>query len=191
MVTSPILSVARALIMLKYFFFVVGSQLTMDLVNKVVGVASDAGDFAQLRTIPKSWKGGLCSCMDDTMSCLDVWCCYSCNVSRQCLAIDGDAKKQEGIDFAYCCCAFVLQFSSYGTVLVAGIVRQRVVEKFNIKNEDILMTWVQAICCPLCSTCQTHRALQQLGTGPNGAFCKSDMSKYPDPGPRSLTMGTV
>ena len=131
------------------------------LINAVAGNALAAAGVA------RTWDSGVCECTKDTGSCLDVYCCTSCNGARQCNAIDG---QEDSNDMALCCAIMILN-SQTGMGNLAMILRYRLVAKYNIADEGVIMTFFISQCCMLCSICQTHRQLTSMMMWPGGTCC--------------------
>ena len=131
----------------------------MDLVNQVKGTAMAAIGLA------RPWSSDLCDCSKENQSCLDVFCCYPCQISRQCAAIDG---VQDYMDYCYCILAIVGTYWYWGPALMSMIIRYRIIEKFRISGEGPISTFCKGSLCFPCSLCQTNRELMLLGMNPSG-----------------------
>ena len=47
------------------------------------------------------YETGLCGCMEDMQSCLDVWCCQCCQIGRQYKAVEGEVNQ---LSVLHCLC---------------------------------------------------------------------------------------
>ena len=133
----------------------------MGVVNAVAGNVLDAAGMA------RTWNTGLCDCCSNTGNCLDVYFCFSCSAARMCNAIDGDQDKN---DCGLCFAIMILQYNT-GVGTPAMILRYRIVAKYNIRDEGVIGTFCNAMCCPLCSMCQTWRMLTDMNLWPGGTCC--------------------
>ena len=133
----------------------------MNLINAVAGNVMDAAGVA------RTWKDGICSCMNDTQSCCDVIFCTSCAAARMCNAIDGQENTN---DMMLCCVILILHYNG-GIGTTAMILRYRIVAKYNIRDEGVIATFFNAQCCPVCSICQVHRQLTDMMMWPGGTCC--------------------
>jgi len=133
------------------------------LANAALGMGADMA----LRVTPKFWQDGVCSCCSETQSCCDVICCAPCQISRQCQAVDGTKDK---MDWPTCLLGMVLMYYG-GSIFLISAIRYRIVAKYNIQMETAFTTGCLAVCCPVCSLCQTNRFLTMLGENPGGTCC--------------------
>ncbi|ORC92984.1 uncharacterized protein TM35_000023100 [Trypanosoma theileri] len=108
---------------------------------------------------------GLFDCFNDCGSTLDVWCCFSCNVSRQYNAVAGIPNE-----CSFCYCLGVCFFP----VPAMCCLRQRVSEKYSL-GEGCVTTCLASTCCTVCSACQTHRELTFHGANPGGCCCETSL----------------
>ena len=138
--------------------------------NILSAVADDAANKAlSAAGIQRRWSSGLCDCCKEFGSCLDVMCCTSCQVSRQCEAIDG---KENSMDCCTCILSMILlNYGSGGAGILAMIIRYRLIAKFNLVDESNIETFCKAGCCPYCSLCQTHREMANIRPSPGGTCC--------------------
>jgi Cys-rich protein (TIGR01571 family) len=127
-----------------------------------------AGNALSAVGIKRQWSSGLCDCCRDTGSCCDVYFCTCCQVARQCNAIDGRSNQN---DICLCCVSLIMMYYGYGTNVLAMILRYRLVAKYSITGESVIMTFINSTCCPLCSMCQTHRELTSMALWPGGTCC--------------------
>ena len=119
--------------------------------------------------VQRQFQSGLCDCSQDTGSCCDTYFCTPCQVARQCNAIDGQANMNDG-----CLCFLslvMLYYGNGGQGILAMILRYRLIDKYNYIGEGVIKTFFMATCCPLCSMCQTHRELKNVGFAPGGTCC--------------------
>ena len=136
----------------------------------ILGIANQvAGTALQAVGIQRRWSSGLCDCCKDTGSCCDVYFCTACQVARQCNAIDGQINQN---DMCLCCVSLILlYYGNGGEGLLAMIIRYRLVAKYSITEESVIMTFCLSMCCPLCSMCQSHRQLTSMALWPGGTCC--------------------
>ena len=118
--------------------------------------------------IKREWSTTLCACCDETQSCLDVIFCMPCQMSRQCMAIDGAA---DNMDCCYCLCAMGALYQGITGAAWGAMIRYRLIEKYGIVGEGALYTFFMGTFCFPLSLCQTHRELTNLGAQPGGTCC--------------------
>jgi Cys-rich protein (TIGR01571 family) len=118
-----------------------------------------------------SYTTGLCDCMKDTSSCVDIYCCFPCQVGRQCAA--SNASEPQVDTFQCTGCLFALFFPALG----ACCIRRNVAERFNL-DEGCCGSTCFACLCPSCSLCQTHRELTIRGTWPGGVCCHKEPGTF-------------
>ena len=112
---------------------------------------------------------GLCACMDDKASCIDVICCMPCQFGRQCNALNDQVN--EG-NLMYCCLGLICYPGMY---IFAGVLRCKVSSKYNLEEHccvSACLGWY----CTLCSLCQTHRQLTLRNAWPGGVCVKQPYS---------------
>ncbi|ORC92983.1 uncharacterized protein TM35_000023090 [Trypanosoma theileri] len=110
---------------------------------------------------------GLFDCFNDCGSTLDVWCCFSCNVSRQYNAANGVPNE---CSFCYCL------FSCFCPTISTCCLRQKVSDRYSL-GEGFCTTFLAGWCCTVCSACQTHRELTLRGANPGGCCCSPSTSQ--------------
>jgi Cys-rich protein (TIGR01571 family) len=118
--------------------------------------------------VPRLWSTDLCACCDETSSCLDVFFCLPCQMSRQCSSLDG---AQDNMDCCYCCCSMLALYQGATGTIVGAVIRYRLIEKYSITMEGAIKTFFIGTICFPCSMCQTHRELTNLGNFPGGTCC--------------------
>ena len=133
------------------------------VLNQVAGAAMNAAG------VTRQWSSGLCDCTRETQSCLDVVFCSPCQVARQCNAVDGQTNMNDG---CLCCLSLIMMYYGNGGMgILAMLLRYRLIAKYSITGEGVISTFFNAICCPPCSLCQTHRELTAIGIWPGGTCC--------------------
>jgi len=106
-----------------------------------------------------TFETGLCACMEDKASCLDVICCWACQTGRQWLAVQGQVNNMSvGI-----CCLSLFGFHS----LFAPLLRCKVSDRYNL-GEGCCGSLFFGCLCTYCSLCQTHRQLTLRNEFPGG-----------------------
>lgn len=137
--------------------------MALAAINAVAGNVMDAVG------VQRQWHDGLCDCCSDMGLCCDVYWCTPCSAARMCNAIDG---SRDNFDGALCFAIFLLTEYANQLGTVSMILRYRIIAKYNIGDEGVIMTFFKAQCCPLCSMCQTHRMLtHSLKIWPGGTCC--------------------
>ena len=134
-------------------------------------MAMIANGVNQVKTalgLKRPWSSDLCACCDETQSCLDVFFCLPCQMSRQCSALD---DSPDTMDCCYCCCSLVALYQGATGTVVTAIIRYRLIEKYGISGEGAIKTFFIGTFCFLCSMCQTSRELTVLGANPGGTCC--------------------
>ena len=121
----------------------------------------------------EDWGSGFCACGDERQSCLDVLCCFPCQVGRQCRALTpkpltDDLPTDGGVDVPSCAITVCLAFVGL-LALPAMILRYQVVTRFGMQPfEGAVATGVKGCLCFPCSLCQTHRELTRRGVSVGG-----------------------
>jgi Cys-rich protein (TIGR01571 family) len=107
---------------------------------------------------------GLCDCMKDVSSCVDIYCCWPCQMGRQCAAADTADPKADTCNCCGCLCGLCFP------ICVTCQIRRNVAARFAIDEGCCCALCVSAFCLQ-CSLCQTHRELTVRGTWPGGVCC--------------------
>eukprot|EP00758_Cryptobia_borreli_P011821 Tbor_TRINITY_DN5693_c1_g3::TRINITY_DN5693_c1_g3_i1::g.9264::m.9264 len=98
----------------------------------------------------------ICGCFGDPKQCCDTICCTTCQVGRQCSAIEGQPNSHNCM---WCC------ISCFTMACMPMCLRCKVSEKFKLEEvacTSCLIGW----CCPICSLCATGRELNFRGINP-------------------------
>ncbi|KAH9582174.1 PLAC8 motif-containing protein [Trypanosoma melophagium] len=111
------------------------------------------------------YSTGICDCFSDCGGALDVYCCFPCNVSRQCNAVAGIPNE-----CSFCYCLGVCCFPAPAMCCL----RRRVSDKYSL-GEGRCKTCLASTCCTVCSACQTHRELILRGANPGCCCCGTSL----------------
>lgn len=125
------------------------------------------------------WVTGLCDCLHDTGSCVDVVCCPYCQVG---FAYHRTRRPFVDMDAAVCiaaCCAdFML--GGTGTTAAAMVLRNRVVQRYRLE-EQLPATLLKGCFCAPCTLCQVHREMKMRGEYPGGVCLPPECSLPANP----------
>ncbi|KAJ3289231.1 hypothetical protein BCR33DRAFT_856252 [Rhizoclosmatium globosum] len=96
---------------------------------------------------------GFWSCFSDLGTCCTVtWC--------PCFAVgSATAQANNTGDFDSSCCLFTLCCTEF-TCIPAYMIRKKVQENYNIKEDDVT-TLAAVVCCPVCSITQDMREMKK------------------------------
>eukprot|EP00164_Ancoracysta_twista_P019154 GFYU01033527.1.p1 GENE.GFYU01033527.1~~GFYU01033527.1.p1 ORF type:complete len:137 (+),score=4.00 GFYU01033527.1:81-491(+) len=111
-----------------------------------------------------SYHHTLCGCCIDKPQCFDTLCCWCCQMSRQCSAIDAKPDTHN--------CGMCLLATCLG-VGFPMCLRCKLSDKF-LLDESVCKSCMSGLCCAACSVCQTGRELNHRGLNPGGACCKPE-----------------
>ena len=110
------------------------------------------------------FRTGLCGCMMDKGGCCDIMCCTPCQLGRMCNALEGQPSTGNCL---WCCLGTFIPAVTY---VGAGVVRCKVVQKFDL-SESPIISFCMCYFCWWCSFCQAHRELTLQGVTPGGVLC--------------------
>ncbi|KAF8286122.1 putative ama1 protein [Trypanosoma cruzi] len=117
----------------------------------------------------RDWRYGLCHCCADCSPCLESWCCYYCQLSRQ-YNVHCDNGKPE-INWLVALGSLLGDYCCFGLVstVLHFLVRNKIRRDFNIQGSDCGDGCV-VFCCSPCGLQQMLMELTELGKFP-GACC--------------------
>ncbi|KAH9580050.1 PLAC8 motif-containing protein [Trypanosoma melophagium] len=117
---------------------------------------------------PRDWHNGMCVCCGDCDSCLEAWCCYYCQLSRQYNLL---YENRPEINWAVAmgtllgdyCCGFLV------STVVQCMLRSKLRRSFTIDGTDFGDACASC-CCSHCALQQSLLELTDAGLFP-GACC--------------------
>ena len=131
------------------------------------------------------WHTTLCDCLEDPHSCVDIVCCWSCQVARQWDAALN--SRWDSCNVVVCAASCIFWPFAY----VAPVcIRHRIVARYQI-DEPLICTVAVPLLCWYLSMCQTYRELNERELWPGGTVCvprPAHMSGAP-PAEYSVAMG--
>ncbi|RNF05268.1 Ama1 protein [Trypanosoma rangeli] len=117
----------------------------------------------------RDWKYGTCHCCQDCSPCVEAWCCYYCQLSRQ-----YNVVVQRGgptIDGMICLAAYCGDYFCGGIVspILHCSMRTKLRESLNIRG-TVVDDFCCALCCGSCTLQQSLMEMTAVGMFP-GACC--------------------
>ncbi|RNF24093.1 Ama1 protein [Trypanosoma conorhini] len=117
----------------------------------------------------RDWRYGICHCCQDCSPCLEAWCCFYCQLSRQYSML---CQRQEpGIDWLIAFGACLGDYCCGGLVspVLQCVARTRLRTDLNIRGSNCC-DFCSAFCCPQCTLQQSLMEMTVTGRFP-GACC--------------------
>jgi len=155
--------------------------VTGGAVQQLAGAARQGmgmlGDVAKgkLPSMPGQWNSTVCDCT--CAECCEGMCCCCCvngfitkRISRD---LEDAGDGQEGIDIGGCCMTCWLWAG--GTLAV----RREILQKYNIINEPLFISWVYSTVCFPWASLQVRREMGYRGEWPGG-ICQSEPRDPPN-----------
>ncbi|ORC76762.1 ama1 protein [Trypanosoma theileri] len=116
----------------------------------------------------RDWQNGLCVCCGDCDSCLESWCCYYCQLSRQYNLL---YENIPSINWAVAMGALLGDYclGCLVSTVVQCMLRARVRQRLSLQGSDCDDACM-SLCCSYCSLQQSLLELTDAGLFP-GACC--------------------
>ena len=100
-------------------------------------------------------------CCSDLSHTCDTWCCFPCQVGRQCNAIAGVPNQHS--------CGNCI-IGLFCAPFMGCCLRCKVSDKYQLEEGCLVSCLCGTLCAP-CSVCMTGRELAVRGTTPGGFCC--------------------
>lgn len=134
------------------------------------------------RSLPaETWNTGLCDCMDDANSCMEVgFCGYIALGYTYNKLTTGITAWQPAMCIGPFIVDLLLKGAAYAFAMV--VMRQKLRQRFNLDPESHpLSECLKGFCCVGCTHCQIQRELTIRGYFPGGMICNTSPSVHLHP----------
>ncbi|CAF0725057.1 unnamed protein product [Adineta steineri] len=109
------------------------------------------------------WNEDLFGCCNDCGSCCYGFCCTPC-------LFGSNANKISGKNCFLMCCAYGLLANCYLCFIPHMMERQKMREKYNLKENPSCGDLLTTLCCGPCALCQEAREMKGRDAQPKVAF---------------------
>jgi Cys-rich protein (TIGR01571 family) len=125
------------------------------------------------------WVSGLCDCLDDCSSAMDIFFCSWCQLGYQYHRL---RKWYIDMDAAVCCGAWCLDLvgAGLGSFIMTTYLRSKIAERYGIE-EHFCKSCLIGFFCGCCSQCQQHRELAARGEYCGGVCISKPCVTQPPP----------